>query len=527
MENNISQLTHGIVEVRGAAGAGKTFQLTNDIIKLHSQNKRVAIISFSNAAVNELESRLGNINVTPSTIHSFCWKIIRPISKRIIEFLKINPKFIPQGLVGISDATLSDVKQIKYGEIGIPQFKSTGELWLSHDDIINMFNFSLSHINSFSTMIAGSFDYILIDEYQDTNGQFLNYLFKYLSDKIVIGLYGDPYQTIYLKKDSINMADIAKKYTVTKLELEYNYRSQANLVSFFNKVRFPFDSAHQQAQLKPKNKISIFYGNIELRPQNVDKIQHFMHFEESVVLSLTNGLRTKIAGFNIIAQKLRNCVPNTKALSWAEVLNSDKLNGYIKALLQYSNIFYGSNYESVQGLFQVFDINSILNVSLIEIHNIIHNQKLSDNANLADFTALGLQLSIEFTPLNNWLNNFSLKQLKQIKDFYQSLQEINNRSMTIFAAKGLEFENVILNVDWGRFPGKNWNNIDFRHSEGDTLNIPADIMSYLFYVGITRAKNGLAIYINTDAHKPFFEKFKHDFPELQYFDVSQLPEVKL
>lgn len=522
MKNSLSQLTDGIVEVRGAAGAGKTFQLTNDIIKLCSQNKKVAVISFSNVAVNELKSRLGNIDVTLSTIHSFCWKVIKPISKRILEFAKIRPGFIPQGISDTPGVTLSDVHQIKYGEIGIPQFKKNGDLWLSHDDVINMFIFSISHIKSFSSIIAGSFDYILIDEYQDTNGKFLNCLFNHLSSKIVIGLYGDPYQAIYLNADSINMADVSKKYTVTKFELEYNYRSQKNLVSFFNKVRFPFDNVQQQAKLKQENEVFVFYGDNQLEPNTINKIQQFIHFEKPIVLSLTNGLRTSIAGFNTITKKLKKCVPSTRSLTWPEVLNSDKLNGYIKALLQYSNIFYGSNYESAQGLLQVFDIASLLNVSLTEIHNIVCKQIQSNKANLENFTSLGLALSSEFAPLNNWLNGFSLVELKQIKYFYQSLQEINKKSITIYAAKGLEFQNVILNIDWGRFPNKNWDNINFNYSEDSALNLRTDVMSYLFYVGITRAKKGLAIYINTKEHATFFNNFKSKFPELQYFNISQL-----
>ena len=61
---------NGIYEVRGAAGSGKTYQLTKDIRKLSLSSNSIFIISYSNAAVDELKSRLNNPVLSISTIHS-------------------------------------------------------------------------------------------------------------------------------------------------------------------------------------------------------------------------------------------------------------------------------------------------------------------------------------------------------------------------------------------------------------------------------------------------------------------------
>ena len=68
------------------AGAGKTYSLIEalrylikrDGIELMRNNQRVACITYTNVATNEIETRTDrHPAIYSSTIHSFCWKLIQ------------------------------------------------------------------------------------------------------------------------------------------------------------------------------------------------------------------------------------------------------------------------------------------------------------------------------------------------------------------------------------------------------------------------------------------------------------------
>lgn len=509
----------GIFEVRGAAGAGKTYQLTSDIRLLHKKlHKRIAVISFSNSAVDELSSRIGNAHVTLSTIHSFCWKIIGAISGSILESAGLLSDFKPEGLDKHPEKTLENVKFLKYGQIGIPQFiASTGELWLSHNDVIELFVKSLESIPNLDKIISNSFDFILIDEYQDTDGDFLNVLFRKLSELLVIGIYGDPLQSIYMNERTLNISKARDNYGIKTYVLPNNYRSQSNLVDMYNDFRRDFDGLKQSAQMSPESFPTVFVHDGEITPKLVSEINSKMKFQNSVVLSITNGLRMKVVGANKIAKKILKWIPISQGsyTGWSEVLQVDRLSPYVEALIEYGNLLFGSNYDSVTALFKLFTKESIERVGLSKVGEFLNKKKTEEKIDYRNYINLGLEFNDEAKNIQIKFNEFKFHELSDVIKFYGSLNEINLNSMTIFHSKGLEFENVILNIDYGNFFEKNWNLINFDLKETDERNLESDVMSYLFYVGITRAKHGLVIYINKKEHPKFETQIKDKFISLK------------
>lgn len=76
------------------AGSGKTFALiecikhvlANNINKLINNNQQVACITYTNVAVNEIQSRLGNSSVViVSTIHERLWDLIKTNQRQLVK----------------------------------------------------------------------------------------------------------------------------------------------------------------------------------------------------------------------------------------------------------------------------------------------------------------------------------------------------------------------------------------------------------------------------------------------------------
>lgn len=81
------------------AGSGKTHSLVKILQKykndygqnLKSLNKQIAIITYTNAACNEIKARLDyDDTFWVSTIHSFVWNLVKPYQKDIKKWVIEN-----------------------------------------------------------------------------------------------------------------------------------------------------------------------------------------------------------------------------------------------------------------------------------------------------------------------------------------------------------------------------------------------------------------------------------------------------
>ena len=61
--------------LNGGAGSGKTYSLVSIINEIYSQNplSKIACITYTNAAVHEIENRVANKKLKIATIHDFLW----------------------------------------------------------------------------------------------------------------------------------------------------------------------------------------------------------------------------------------------------------------------------------------------------------------------------------------------------------------------------------------------------------------------------------------------------------------------
>lgn len=152
----------------GGAGSGKTFSLVEIINQslLENPTDRIACITYTNAAVNEIEGRIQHANLIVSTIHKSLWDNIKSfqieLKKVLIEL--INEKTY-KGLI-LSEHVDSDFftgKTIQYKEYVLIK-----EGIISHDEILILANIMFEKYPKLCRIVQDKFKLILIDEYQDS-----------------------------------------------------------------------------------------------------------------------------------------------------------------------------------------------------------------------------------------------------------------------------------------------------------------------------------------------------------------------
>lgn len=236
-----------ILKINAFAGTGKTttlFQLTNII-----SDKSFLYLAFSNDIVNEAKKKFKN-NVFATTINSLAFKQIISINGYI---LSKEPNFTPVMIgeilqIDFSDAydvlriyhsfcnsDLKDINELK--NIYIPKRLSSFEYakklfdMLLNKEIKSDHSFYLKKFELDNYAKNLNYDYILLDEAQDTNPVTLSIFNQLKGRKILVG---DTHQTIYQFRDSINaMEVIPSNYTCY---LSKTYRCNKEIVSYANKI---------------------------------------------------------------------------------------------------------------------------------------------------------------------------------------------------------------------------------------------------------------------------------------------------
>ncbi|PKA43189.1 ATP-dependent helicase [Rhizobium sullae] len=184
----------------GGAGSGKTYSLVQVIGELLRKDPSafVACITFTNAAVREVESRITNERLTVRTIHDFLWEAISPFQRELAKVLHgllsgDDPTLDP-GAVVVSDDMFVG-KTIQYKE-----FKRVGDGVVSHDEVILLAHGMFENYPKIRDILRDRFRYILVDEYQDTFPEVVKILLDWLpqsSRRGVCGFFGDAMQSIY------------------------------------------------------------------------------------------------------------------------------------------------------------------------------------------------------------------------------------------------------------------------------------------------------------------------------------------
>ena len=275
----------GPLLIIAGAGAGKTKTLTAKIAYLieeeHVSPYSILAITFTNKAAKEMRDRIyAQIGseakkLTVSTFHSFGLKLIRDnverlgydrnfvimdsddsltVVKKIIKDMGYDPKiYNPKAIRNKISSCKNEMMSAKaYERLAVSDYeKVVKEVYEKYDEKLrknNSVDFDdllLLPIELFKKnpdileKYQELYQYILIDEYQDTNqAQYI--LTKLLSEKNrKITCVGDDCQSIYSFRGANykNILNFEKDYPDSKtILLEQNYRSTSNILDAANQV---------------------------------------------------------------------------------------------------------------------------------------------------------------------------------------------------------------------------------------------------------------------------------------------------
>lgn len=261
--------------VFSGAGSGKTYTLVQILkhlkskfgYKFNRQGKNIAVITYTNAAVNEIQNRMEYDSLFHvSTIHSFIWDCIKLYQKdikrcylqyldnkivelngRIASMKRPQTKLAEKERLEMRKEEIAAVSTFTYSPDGGQKSKGA----LSHNVMLEIGSMLISNSKSLQNLMVGKYPYLLIDESQDTNKGIVSALLtlqKNNKDKINLILIGDQKQRIYADGQQDMASFISDDWET--YSLRFNYRSDSRIVELSNRIAEALEKNTSQTAVK-------------------------------------------------------------------------------------------------------------------------------------------------------------------------------------------------------------------------------------------------------------------------------------
>ncbi len=571
--------------ILAGAGSGKTRVLTYKVVYLikekHISPDQILMVTFTNKAAGEMRERIkklltNNYELRTSnyelpfagTYHSLCAKILRkdgkyigiPPSfliydsadqkeavKEVMTSLDISQKyFSPNAILGtISQAKNELISPLEYLNIGRGRFQeAVAQIYLSYqkllrenmaldfDDLLMMAVNLFKEAPSILEQYAQKYQYILVDEYQDTNtAQYT--LTKLLSKQSHhLCVVGDASQSIYAWRGANfqNVVNFQKDFKNCKtFYLEQNYRSTQNILGAAYEV-ISRNITHPVLKLWTKNiegeKINTFSAKNEHDEAEfiLSEIEiNRLLFSDVAVLYRTNAqsrvieevfLHAGIPYVLIGGVRFYDRKEIKDVLSYLKLLISPK-DSVANKRIEKIGKKRAQDFRELQPKIDVhattFDIlNDVLKTTkYMDFFDPKNEEDLMRIENIKELKSVAK----EFTNLVDFLENVSLVEAEYMS---KDQKKINNGKknavtlMTMHAAKGLEFPVVfMIGMEEGLFP----------HSRALLDNSELEEERRLCYVGITRAKDKL--YLTFARRRLYFGNTTSNFVSRFITEISE------
>lgn len=380
-------------------GTGKTYTLVkrieNLILNHHVDPNKILIATFTEKAAKELVTRLTNLFTDSSnmpnlnemyigTFHSICLRILKEnieysrlkknyrvldgfdqnftVFRNISKFRKITNFQLVVGentssatyqankvtkYVNTLSEELVDIEQLKNNPS--PKMKALGEIIETYRTITtqqNVLDFSSIQVETFNLLnnhpevlkkIQNQIEYLMIDEYQDTNFIQEKLVFLLAGEKKNICVVGDDDQSLYRFRGATvrNILEFPDKFPdgCATYHLNTNFRSTRQIVDFYNHwmsstegKNFAFKWDHYRF---PKNITAAVHQNDEAI--SVVKLANKSNNENwfKKIIETINKLKDsgKISDYNQVAFLFKS-VKNNNAIALANYLEKNGVKVY-------------------------------------------------------------------------------------------------------------------------------------------------------------------------------------------------------
>lgn len=274
------------------AGSGKTRTLVNVLTKFKENygqqfrlsRKKVAIITYTNAAADEIVHRLKRDPIFEvSTIHSFAWALIKPFTTDIKKWLQVDLAYSIAELEeeqgrsrSLTNKTsidrakrieskkkrlhyLSEIRKFVYS----PTTDNITRDSLNHTEVISIAANFIQASSLVQRLLVSKFPILLIDESQDTKKELIDAFFtlqQAMTAEMSLGLFGDTMQRIYSEgKENLEKAFPSTWETPGK---KMNHRSNKRIIQLINSIREGVDDQVQSPRVeKPEGIVRLFICN--------------------------------------------------------------------------------------------------------------------------------------------------------------------------------------------------------------------------------------------------------------------------
>lgn len=265
------------------AGSGKTYSLVLLLKKIHNsigkdlllQGKNVAVITFTNAATDEIINRLDYSPIFHiSTIHSFVWDVIKyyqaDIKRLYCFYIEEDLKALEKKLEETENKTtktyLSNVEKFEYQKERLakaqiiekfvynPNGSNPEYNALKHAEVIKISAQMILENKMLQRIIAQRYPILLIDESQDTKKELIDTFFEIqrnFADIFTLGLLGDQKQRIYAdgKENIEDSIPVGWEKPVKRM----NYRCAKRIIQLANNIGKDIDIHAEQRPREDAN----------------------------------------------------------------------------------------------------------------------------------------------------------------------------------------------------------------------------------------------------------------------------------
>ena len=548
----------GPLLVLAGPGSGKTRVLTYRaafLIKEKKINpKNILLLTFTNKAADEMKKRIKHLLSSQiqtklpfaGTFHSFCAQILRiegqhlgiPANfliydrkdqldtiKMAMEQIDISPHQVKPAAVlkTISQAKNELISALEYPQYARGPFQDTvARLYLTYQRLLKEYqaldfdDLLFETIRLFQkrkpilTKYQNRFDYLLIDEYQDTNQAQYKLTRQLAGQWANLCVVGDASQAIYGFRGANyrNLTSLKQDFPdLTVINLEQNYRSTQTILEAANQV-IQKNTSHPILNLWTSQKggqpVALYEAQSELDEAKfvIQTIGGFLFQKghrstgEFAVLYRTNAQSRVleeaflqaglpyllVGGIRFYERKeIKDCLAYLKFLANpADLVSKQRLEKLGKRrwqkFLQFSQGLQKQNLTTLALLNKTLDATNYL-----DRYQSKDEQDLARLENIKELRSVASQ----FPNLTNFLENVALIQQEYPTKTKGSTPKTNSPAVTLMtahAAKGTEFPVVfIVGLEEGLFP--------HQRSMGEKEGIEEE--RRLFYVGMTRAKERL------------------------------------